>query len=320
MDNIIVEYVVIAISVILAGGTFTATLPSIYKARVNQQMNKFNPLVYVAMYGHCLGWILWSLFQEEVNVFVLFLCIYGLLLAIWQISTTYQLTTSAKVKVLVEIGLMCQSFIMLVYLYVALQLSKMNERHLFLGVIANLHQMMFYGIPCLMMIRIIKEKNSVYIYWPLALVMLVNSFFWLFWGLMIKDVLFWSPNIIGILLNSTQLFLAWYYPRKIIIDDNDNNDNGNDENNNKNNNIIIVKKDIEAGDGFNCLCEYDHDDRKSMSLDCTCGSLDSVSIVDNLIMGEKKGYSNKKMNYNTIVCENITIVDDDEIENFERHS
>eukprot|EP00122_Pirum_gemmata_P021701 Pgem_evm1s20202 len=169
MVNSVVEYVVIAISILLSGSTFTASLPSVYKARMNQHYNKFNPLTYVAMYGHCLGWILWSLFQPTPNVFVLFLCVYGLSLSIWLIITTYLLTTSCKTRILVEV--------------------------------------------C----TILQKKNSSYIYWQLAFAQLINSFFWLAWGLMLDDILFWCPNVLGAIFNIMQLFLACYFPRIKIV-------------------------------------------------------------------------------------------------------
>eukprot|EP00122_Pirum_gemmata_P019758 Pgem_evm1s18487 len=55
------------------------------------------------------------------------------------------------------------------------------------------------------MLKIIREKNSIYLSLPLSIAQA--------WGMTIPSVLFWLPCLIGLILNIIQWFLAWKYPR-----------------------------------------------------------------------------------------------------------
>ena len=71
----------------------------------------------------------------------------------------------------------------------------------------------FYASPLATLYQVIREKNSIYFYFPLTITCLINGLLWFVYGLMIKDYFISTPNGIGAILAAVQLVTIWIYPR-----------------------------------------------------------------------------------------------------------
>jgi len=72
----------------------------------------------------------------------------------------------------------------------------------------------FYSSPLTSMAQVIKTKDSSTIAVPLAVAALLNSAFWVIYGLFIADAFVWAPNAIGAVTAIVQLSLCIIYRRK----------------------------------------------------------------------------------------------------------
>jgi uncharacterized protein with PQ loop repeat len=87
-----------------------------------------------------------------------------------------------------------------------------------MGVLANINVIFFYGAPLQTMQTVIGEKSSESIHVPTMIMNLLNTCFWILYGLAKEDPVIYFPNIIGFGLGVIQMLLCLIYPARIDPD------------------------------------------------------------------------------------------------------
>jgi len=95
------------------------------------------------------------------------------------------------------------------------------DRIRIVGVVVNLNTMLFFGAPLSTIWEILETCNSASIHVPLTIASVVNSGFWATYGIYIMDPMVLLPNIVGLSLGATQIFLCLLYPRLSLEKTND---------------------------------------------------------------------------------------------------
>lgn len=88
-----------------------------------------------------------------------------------------------------------------------------EEREGIVGLTVNMNLVVFYGAPLGTIVKVFESKNSVSIHWRTLLMGLLNSFFWLCYGIALMDMVIFVPNVCGFVLAIFQLILCICYPR-----------------------------------------------------------------------------------------------------------
>jgi uncharacterized protein with PQ loop repeat len=87
-----------------------------------------------------------------------------------------------------------------------------------LGVLANINVIFFYGAPLQTMQTVIEDKSSESIHVPTMIMSLLNTTFWILYGLAKHSPVIYFPNIIGIFLGALQGFMCLLYPMRQQMD------------------------------------------------------------------------------------------------------
>jgi len=89
-----------------------------------------------------------------------------------------------------------------------------------IGLVVNINLVIFYGAPLSTILEVLKTRNSSSIHRRTMVMSLLNSFFWLAYGMAIKDMVIFFPNASGFLLGFIQLILCVVFSDKTEIDTN----------------------------------------------------------------------------------------------------
>merc|ERR1711941_42971 len=96
----------------------------------------------------------------------------------------------------------------------ALALNDMAARRALAGWIANGFLVILYISPLSTLAKVIKQRSSASLHWPLSLTSVLNGSFWFVYGVAVKDLFIGIPNGLGALLAAFQLFLCVIFPAR----------------------------------------------------------------------------------------------------------
>jgi len=93
-------------------------------------------------------------------------------------------------------------------------------QQLVVGIIVNINLVVFFGAPLSTIFTVLRTRNSSSIHLWTMILNILNTTFWLLYGLSIMDLYICIPNGIGLLLGLAQGALCFAFPR-VIMDEED---------------------------------------------------------------------------------------------------
>lgn len=90
-----------------------------------------------------------------------------------------------------------------------------------IGSLVNMNLVIFYGAPLSTIVQVVRTRNSSSIHRRTMVMGLLNSFFWLCYGIALMDMIIFFPNACGFLLGMVQLILCALFPKKSCLVDPD---------------------------------------------------------------------------------------------------
>mmetsp|Transcript_15953 Transcript_15953/g.19476 ORF Transcript_15953/g.19476 Transcript_15953/m.19476 type:complete len:336 (-) Transcript_15953:1188-2195(-) len=96
-----------------------------------------------------------------------------------------------------------------------------KQRADIVGIVVNLNLVVFYGSPLSTIVRVLQTRSSSSIHGKTLAMGLLNSFFWLAYGLALNDMIIFTPNGCGFFLSILQLILCLIFPRNNTDDNSD---------------------------------------------------------------------------------------------------
>lgn len=88
---------------------------------------------------------------------------------------------------------------------------------LYIGIIANINTLFFYGAPLTTIVTVLKTRDSSSIHRRTMIMNTVNACFWTAFGIGIMDLVVLIPNALGAILGFIQMFLCLIAPRKEVL-------------------------------------------------------------------------------------------------------
>lgn len=230
----------------MSAAMYAAPVNQLRKALEEGELGVLNPVPWAVMTGNAIAWCAYAYYSW--NPFVLASNIPGLIVSIWlnigasklqyvqrrqELEEEQQLSsTDADIDTassenddrndMIENGIFVSQETLLLRILIVwcillvcvgwLDLfGKGNEKEV-VGILANINVIFFYGAPLQTMRTVIEDKTSESILIPTMIMNIVNTFFWILYGLAINDPVIYVPNIIGFVLGLIQALLCILYP------------------------------------------------------------------------------------------------------------
>ena len=193
------------------------------------------------MMGNCLGWVAYSVLTNDLFVFVSNAP--GLLLSVWlnmgaaklQYQELFYMHEHHRQRNMIHMEeveeeetiyfpsftpheklVMRVLFTWIVVLsYVCFYpINEIQQTHV-VGLVVNINLVVFYGAPLSTIAKVLKTKNSRSIHRRTMSMGLLNSFFWMCYGIALTDIVIFFPNFSGFVLSLVQFVLCLLYKRDV---------------------------------------------------------------------------------------------------------
>jgi len=198
---------------ITAAFLFLSPLPTFWRIFWNRKVEDFSGVPYLISALNCSLWTFYGLPVINFQVLVVTINAAGACLEIFYI-TVYILFSEGKprLKVVKLLITMAFGFILLAGLLVGVE-HDLNTRRTILGVLCATLATLMYAAPLTIMEIVIQTKSVEFMPFLLSLFVFLNSSAWTVYSFLPqKDFFIAVPNIIGLVLGTTQLVLyAMYY-------------------------------------------------------------------------------------------------------------
>ena len=94
--------------------------------------------------------------------------------------------------------------------------GQFESQRMLLGVTCIIVMVVFLASPLSVMAQVVRDRDSRWIYWPLALAVVINGIMWGIYGLVRSDAFIYGPNFTGAILGLIQLGLILVFPAKRV--------------------------------------------------------------------------------------------------------
>jgi solute carrier family 50 protein (sugar transporter) len=183
------------------------------------------------MTGNCLGWVAYSVLTNDLFVFVSNAP--GLLLSVWlnmgAAKLQYQemfhaIYTEEGGEDILDLPSFTphEKWVMrvvftwiLVLSYVCFSPMNTLQQTGTVGFVVNLNLVVFYAAPLSTIATVIKNRNSRSIHRRTMFMGLLNSFFWMCYGIALRDIVIFFPNFSGFVLSVVQFALCVWFKRDV---------------------------------------------------------------------------------------------------------
>lgn len=196
----------------IANGMFLAGLPAVQAARASQALGELNPVPFAMVLANCMAWVSYGCIIQ--NPYCYWSNAPGLLLGLYMVMTGMQLGSAEVRKSMERLVVSLATVLVLAGHASALVLQTQEQRRLLFGYVANGLLLLYYASPLTTMSKVIKDKSSASLNWPVSFMNVMNGSLWLVYGVAIKDLFISVPNTIGAILGLIQLALVAIYPAK----------------------------------------------------------------------------------------------------------
>lgn len=204
------------LGVLIAIITFGSPLPALLEADKTGDIKSLNPLPFIAMAANCT---LGSLYGQITHDWYLWVANTAGVLLSWFYILTSQKFLGAKEQRRVTLVTLAAVVVFVVVGTINLT-GAVNKQQLW-GSTAVTLLGLYYIAPLTSLFKVLKERDSSSIYWPLSLANLANAMLWMVYGMAKKDWFFIAmPNAMGVAFNTASLILCVILPARDRQSDN----------------------------------------------------------------------------------------------------
>ncbi|KAI4487710.1 hypothetical protein M0802_011900 [Mischocyttarus mexicanus] len=170
-------------------------------------------LAFVTCYMACSLWLRYGFLIGDT--FIVIVNIFGIISQVCYILIFILYSVKKSVTLKQFIAATC--FLAIVYFYAAHETDK-EIAIKYIGFISCSVTILFFASPLVMLVHVLRVKNTSSLPFPVILSSLIVSCQWFVYGCLIDDQFIQMPNLMGCVLCTFQLSLFYYFPSKSIID------------------------------------------------------------------------------------------------------
>lgn len=191
---------------------FCSPLPAVLRANRAKSLGELNALPFAAMCVNCTAWVFYALLLTDWYIY--FGNLPGMLLGLFYVLTCYKFSKEAAQDMLRNL-LISAIFLywLMGFVSMAASLSDAATKTLW-GATSVAVLGVYYVAPLSSVAKVIAERDSSSLHWPLCSMNIVNGMLWFAYGLALKDWFVCLPNGIGAGFNVVCLIMCFVFPAR----------------------------------------------------------------------------------------------------------
>lgn len=180
-------------------------------------LGSYNVLPNMMCFVNTFSWVMYGLMVGNYYIFCPNLV--GMNFTIFYALSVYHLAPSNKRKMIRNVLLVGQSFVLLGALASFVVLLPYDPegvlREQVSGWVAVIALLVFYSSPLTDLANVIKSKDASSISLPMAVANGINGLLWTSYGFAISNPFVWAPNFVGIITVLVQIVLVFIYKNNV---------------------------------------------------------------------------------------------------------
>ena len=218
--NFILNTIMPSLGVITSNLIYLSPLMTVQEALKTNNANALNSLVYSMMIVNGSIWMIYGCLIKNWFVFLANFSSIPLSVYYYTASIMVQSSNGESFQTSKNAAFILMTGESLVFLTTGIALISGITAETgisLMGAVATAIVLLFIASPLSSLYHVISTKSASSIDPRLAIAQLLNGFLWLLYGICISDPVVFGPNIIGILVATTQLILKRIYPEKVPL-------------------------------------------------------------------------------------------------------
>ncbi|CAN1187494.1 Putative bidirectional sugar transporter SWEET7d [Linum perenne] len=214
VDAQLARNVVGIIGNVISFGLFLSPVPTFWRIIKKKDVEEFQPYPYIAAVMNCMTWVLYGLpFITPNSILVITINAIGLLIEFIYLSIFMIYDRKNKGRKKVVYGILSEVILLVAIALIAkFAFHTQKNRNLFVGVFADIFNIIMYASPLAVMNKVRKTKSVEYMPLWLSVANFCNGSIWTAYAFIkVFDPFLLVSNGLGALFAVVQLiFYAWY--------------------------------------------------------------------------------------------------------------
>ncbi|GIL83776.1 hypothetical protein Vretimale_10571 [Volvox reticuliferus] len=208
MPSVILLNVVPAFGNLLASLMLISPVPAVLKLRATGKLGDLNPLPLPLTAYNSMGWLAYGIVTSNAYLFPSNLI--GFVAGIFFTLTAHSAAPRQAQDRIMGIMLLGSVHFITMSIVALFGLTQASAERMW-GTNAIVILMVYYIVPLSSMYDIVRRKNAISIYPPLACGAIANGGLWTVYGFALRDINLWLPNLFGAVIGVVQLILRAVY-------------------------------------------------------------------------------------------------------------
>ncbi|GLI64298.1 hypothetical protein VaNZ11_007521 [Volvox africanus] len=208
MPSAVLLNVVPAFGNVLASLMLISPVPAVLKLRATGKLGDLNPLPLPLTAYNAMGWLAYGIATSNAYLFPSNFI--GFVAGIFFTLTAHSAAPRQTQDRIMGIMLLGSVHFITMSIIALFGLTRVAAERMW-GTNAIVILMVYYIVPLSSMYDIIRRKNAISIYPPLAIGAIANGGLWTVYGFALRDINLWLPNLFGAVIGVIQLILRGVY-------------------------------------------------------------------------------------------------------------
>ncbi|KAG4202805.1 hypothetical protein ERO13_A05G359700v2 [Gossypium hirsutum] len=196
---------------VISFGLFLSPVPTFFRIYKNKAVEEFQPYPYLCTVLNCIFWMFYGLpIVKKDNILVLTINSVGLVIELLYLTVYVVYANDRKKRLRVAHILLAEAALTVAIVLIAM-LCFDKHRSLFVGIIADVFNIIMYAAPLGIWKKVITTKSVEYMPFWLSVAGLSNGICWTIYGLIPFDLFLLVSNGLGAIFGVIQLGLYCYF-------------------------------------------------------------------------------------------------------------
>ena len=210
--NPLITSLIPQIGIITSTLLYFSPMAAVRNAASSESLGNLNPIPLAIMAVSSICWLMYGLFIRDP--YVTLSNVPGAVASIWYVTAVLPLLKDSQLKNTQTLVVALSALTITLWTYLSLAKKSILQVRSALGLFASALFIVLSGSPLSTIKTVLATRNSGSILAPLTFAQVTNTALWSAYGLAIKDVFVYGPNLTGLGFGIIQLFLKIMFPSK----------------------------------------------------------------------------------------------------------
>ncbi|GMI86897.1 hypothetical protein like AT4G10850 [Hibiscus trionum] len=196
---------------VISFGLFLSPMPTFYQIYKKKAVEEFQSFPYLCTVMNCIIWCFYGLpIVKKDNFLVLTINAIGLVIELFYLTVYVIYANDRKKRLHVGFVLLGEAILTVIIVLLAI-FALGSHRTLFVGIVADVFNIVMYASPLAIWKKVIKTKSVEYMPFWLSVAGFSNGICWTIYGLLPVDIFILFSNGLGAFFGFIQLGLYGYF-------------------------------------------------------------------------------------------------------------